>query len=106
EVTDDLVGLDVDHLGADRHPDHHVLAGLAEHLPAHAVLTALRGVVALVAEVDQGVEVLVGDQPDAAAVAAVATVRATERDELLAAEADAAVAAVAGRHEDLRFVDE
>jgi type IV secretory pathway TrbL component len=51
---------------------------------------------ALVAEVDQGVEVLVGHQPDAAAVAAVAAVGAAQRNELLAAEADAAIAAVAG----------
>ena len=58
------------------------------------------------AEIDQGVEVLVGHQPDAAAVAAVAAVRAAERDELLAAEADAAVAAVAGDDLDFGFVDE
>src|SRR5690606_10655912 len=61
---------------------------------------------ALVAEVDQGVEVLVGLQPDVAALAAVAAVGAAERDELLAAEAHATVAAVAGADGDLCFVDE
>src|SRR5690606_40030836 len=106
EVADDLVGGDVDDLGADRHPDHHVLAGLAEHLPAHAVLTPLGAEVTLVAEVDQGVEVLVGNQPDAAAVAAVAAVGAAQRDELLPAEADATVAAVAGGDQDGGFVTE
>ena len=60
----------------------------------------------LVAEVDQGVEVLVGLQPDVAAVAAVAAVGAAERDELLAAEADAAIAAIAGSDRDFSFVDE
>jgi hypothetical protein len=59
-----------------------------------------------VAEIDQGVEVLVGLQPDAAAVAAVAAVRAAQRDELLAAETDAAIAAVAGGDGDFNFVDE
>jgi hypothetical protein len=48
------------------------------------------------AEVDQRIEAFVGDQPDRTAVAAIAAIRATERDEFLAAEADAAVAAIAG----------
>jgi hypothetical protein len=59
-----------------------------------------------VAEVDQRVEALVGDQPDRAAMAAVAAVGAAERNELLATEADAAVAAVTGLDFDDRFVDE
>ena len=86
--------------------DRDVLAALAVHLLAHAVLAALGLELLLVAEVDQRVEVLVGLQPDVAAVAAVAAVGAAERDELLAAEADAAVAAVAGGDRDFCFVDE
>ena len=58
------------------------------------------------AEIDQGVEVLVGLHPDIAAIAAVAAVGAAERDELLAAEGDAAVAAVARGDGDFNFVDE
>ena len=96
QVADDFVGGDVDDLGADRHPDDHVFAGLAVHLPAHAVLAALGAELALVPEVDQGVEVLVGFQSDAAAIAAVAAIRSAERNEFLATKADAAVAAVAG----------
>ena len=42
QVADDFVGGDVDHFGADRHVDGDVFAGLAVHLPAHAVLAALR----------------------------------------------------------------
>src|SRR5690606_16552070 len=57
-------------------------------------------------EVDQGVEVLRRFQPHAAAVAAVAAVRPAERDELLAPESDAAVAAVSGGDGDFGFVDE
>ena len=60
QVADDLVSGDVDDLGADGHADDDVLARLAVHLPAHAVLAALRAELALVAEVDQRVEVLVG----------------------------------------------
>src|SRR5690606_9002930 len=76
------------------------------HLAAHAVLAALGLELALVAEVDQGVEVLVGQQPDVAALAAVAAVRPAQRDELLAPEAHAAVAAVAGSDGDFSFVDQ
>ena len=106
EVADDLVGADVGDDRADRHGDDQVLPGLAIHLPAHAVLAALGAELALVAEVDQGVEVLVGLQPDAAAVAAVAAVRAAQRNELLAAEPHATVAAVTGADLDFCFVYE
>ena len=97
QVADDLVGGHVDHFGADRHADGDVFAGLAEHLPALAVFAALRAELALVAEVDEGVEVFVGLHPDAAAVAAIAAIGAAEGDELLATEADAAIAAATGK---------
>src|SRR5690606_25388437 len=106
QVADDLVGLDIGDHGPDRHGDDQIVAGLAVHLPAHAVLPALGAELALVAEVDQGVEVLVRQQPDAAAIAAVAAVRAAQRDEFLAAETDAAVAAVACAYLDFGFVNE
>src|SRR5690606_26731206 len=106
EVADHLVGVDVDHHRAYRDGDDLVLAALAVHLAAHAVLAALGLELALVAEVDQGVEVLVGQQPDVAALAAVAAVRPAQRDELLAPEAHAAVAAVAGSDGDFSFVDQ
>src|SRR5690606_34624903 len=105
-VAADLVGGDVDDLGADRADDRGVLAALAVALLAHAVLATLGAEPLLVAEVDQGVEVLRRLQPHAAAVAAVATVRPAERDELLAPETDAAVAAVSGGDGDFGFVDE
>ena len=47
-----------------------------------------------------------GDDVDGAAVAAVAAVGAAARDELLAAEAQAAGAAVRRPHEDVDLVDE
>src|SRR5690606_31660216 len=63
-------------------------------------------VLALVAEVDQRVDVAVGGGPDAAAAAAVAAVGAALGDELLATERRDPVAAVAGDDLDVRFVDE
>src|SRR3546814_6617460 len=53
-----------------------------------------------VAKVGEGIQVGVGDRPDAAAVAAVTAVRTTERHVLEAQEANAAVAALAARSEE------
>ena len=70
------------------------------------MLAVLRVVVLQVAEVEQGAEVLVGDEDDAAAIAAVASGRAALVDELLAAERDRAVAAIAGLHLNADLIDE
>ena len=58
-----------------------------------------------VAEIDQRIEVVFGDEDDVAALAAVAAVRAAELDELLPPERDHAVAAVAGAQVDLGLVE-
>src|SRR5690606_14506192 len=78
QVTDDFIGGHVHDHGANRHGDDQVFAALAVGLAAHAVLTALRLEDALVAEVDQGVQVGVGADPDVAAIATIATVRAAQ----------------------------
>src|SRR6185312_7926234 len=106
QVADDLIGIDVDDSRADRHPDRGVLTAAAIHVAAHAVLATLCLELALVAEVDQRVQAFVGDQPHAATLAAVAAVGTTERNELLAPETGAPIAAVAGLHFDVGFVDE
>ena len=80
-----------------------VLAGAVR---AFAVRAAAGGEDLLEAEVEEGVEVGVGDEVDRAAGAAVAAARAAARDELLAAERHGAAAAVAGRDVDVDFVDE
>lgn len=104
-VADDFICLHVHHHGTDRHHDDAVFATLAISLPAHAVLAALRLERALMAEIDQRVDVFVGHDPDAAAVAAVTAIRPAKRDELLAAKADTAIAAIAGGDQDFCFVD-
>ena len=57
-------------------------------------------------EVDEGVVVRVGDQVDRSAGAAIAAVGTAARDELLAAEAEAAAAAVPRLDVDVDFVNE
>ena len=93
-------------LRADRNLEHHVLAVGAVHVLAHAVAAGLGLEVLLVAVVDQRVEAIDRLDHDVAALAAVAAGGAAELDELLAPERDAAVAAGAGLHIDLGFVEE
>src|SRR6185369_5209422 len=106
QLDDALAGVGVADDRADGHAQDDVGGGGTVLVGAAPVLAVPRLVPARVAEVDQRVEVAVGERPDAAAAAAVAAVRAAERDELLAPKAQAAVAAVAGSDLDGRFVDE
>ena len=70
------------------------------------MLAALGVELRVEAVVDEGVGVRAGDDEDRAAVAAVAAARAAARDELLAAERQAAVSAVAGYDVNVDFVNE
>ena len=70
-VGDDFFGVHVDHGRADRNADDRVFALLAGHLPAHAVLAALRPEHALMAKIDQRVQPFTGEQPHASAIATV-----------------------------------
>ena len=80
-----------------------VAAGLERALAALAALGAMLGVVA---EVDEGVAVGIGDEVDRAAGAAIAAVGTAARHELLAAEAQAAGAAMPRLDVDVDVVDE
>jgi hypothetical protein len=105
QVGDDLAGDVVDDQGADRHAQVDVFGALAVAIGTAARLAVARRVDFGKAEVDQRVDVAVGDCVDRAAAAAVAAVRTAERAEFLAAERGAAVAAVAGDDFDACFVD-
>ena len=74
-------------------------------IAAFAVTSALGFVFGIEAEVKQRVVVLAGDHDHVAAVAAVAAAGAAARNELLAPERKAAVAAVAGFDVDVDFID-
>src|SRR3989442_4174712 len=92
--------------GAHRHAQLDVAASSAIAVGAGAPAAVLRTVDARETVVDQRVDVAVGARPYAAAAAAVAAVGAAARHVLLAPERSGAVAALAGVHLDLRFVDE
>ena len=91
-------------LRAGRHLHEDVLAVRAVAVLAHAGPAVLRREVLLVAVVDQRVEPVDGRDDHVAAAPAVTAVRPAELDELLAAERDAAVSAVAGADIDLGLI--
>ena len=73
---------------------------------AFAVPAAVRAKRVVEAEFQERVFLVVGDQVDAAAVAAVTAARTAPRDELLPPKGNATVTAVSGVHRDFGFVDE
>ena len=93
-------------LRADRYLEHGVGAARAVAVLAHAAAAVPRLEVLLVAIVDERVEALDRLRDHVTALAAITAVRPAEFDELLAAERDTAVAAVAGADIDLRLIEE
>src|SRR5260364_126913 len=105
KVVDQGLAVLVEDLGADGNLEHHRLAAGAVAVLARPVSASLGLEMLLVAVVDQGVEAIDGFDHDIAATAAIAAVRPAELDELLAPERNATVAAVAGAHIDLGFIE-
>ncbi len=81
-------------------------AALAVQILALAVNSVVGTAMRVVAKRQQGRHVVIGDQPDVAALAAVAAVRAALHDRALTSERHAARAAIAAAHVELAFVDE
>src|SRR5690242_3718750 len=106
EVAEQLAGVAIRHDGADRDAQHQVVARRAGAIAALAVLATLGLIVALIMEVEQRRQRVVGFEKDRAAVAAVTAVGAAAGDELFAAKRDAAGASVAALDEDVDLVDE
>ena len=96
----------VAHHGADRHRHVQVRTAAAAAVIGAAGLPVRRLEGPLDAKIRQRIDPRGGAQVDAAAVAAVAAVRAAEGHELLAAETGAAAPAVAGLHARSRLIDE
>ena len=105
QVRDQGLAVIIDDLRTGRHFQHHVGAVGTGAILALAVAALLCLEMLLVAVVEQRVEIGHALDDHVAAFAAVAAVRATELDELLPPEADAAVAAVARAHIDLGLIE-
>ena len=83
----------------------HVRAAAAGAFGPLSVGPAIGFEVFLKAEIEESVQVRGGDNIDRSAVAAIAAVGSTARDEFLPAEAHGAGTAVPGRHVNVYFVD-
>src|SRR3954467_11976749 len=106
EIVDQLATLNVVHGGAHGNFEDDVVAGLAAAVGALTVTSALRVVFGIKAKMDGRVVRLARLHDDVAAAAAVAAAGAAARDELLPAEGNATVAAVARLYADFRFINE
>ena len=106
QVGDQRLAVLGEDLRAERQGELDVGAVRARALLAHAVGAAACPEVLAVAVVDQGVELGSDPRDHMPAAPAVAAIRPATRDVLLAPEADAAVAAVAGAHVDLGLIEE
>ena len=104
-VGDDLA-LVVEDDGTGGHLEDEILTPGAVAVVTRTVGAAARLEVRVEVEVQQGVDLGVDLEDDVATVAAVAAVRTAERDELLAVDRGAAVAAVAGLQVQDDSVDE
>jgi len=105
EIVQLLTGIGVIDYGADRHFQVDRFAFLAGTIAALAVTAALRFVFGIEAEMQQRIDVLAGDHIYVAAAPAIAAAGTAAWNILLAAERQAAVAAVARLNVDFGFVD-
>jgi hypothetical protein len=106
EVMQNFAGAVVMNHGSDGDFDLEVLAVAASLVAALAVLSAVRPKEMIEAEFEKRVFLWIGNQEDAAAVAAIAAARPAPGHKLLAPERDTAMTAVAGLHRDFGFVNE
>ena len=105
QVAEYFAGLFIQHRGSHRNIEHQVLAAGSGAVRSPARLAILGFEVAGVAKVDKRVQTLGGQQDNAAAIAAIAAVRATFGDIFLPAKAHTAVTAVARLDFNCCFVD-
>ena len=105
QLVHHLAGFGIANDGAHRHFEGDVVALGAKHVGALAVLATLGIVFARVAEVDQGVEAVVGQGIHVPAAPAVATIGATELFVFFVSERRAAIAPVASGDFDIGFIN-
>ena len=105
QVGQHFIGIHIDHSGADRHQQRHVIRGFSGHLPPLAGLTISRLENAFVTVIHQGIEIAVGLKIHAAASTAITAIRAAKLHILFASETQAAITALSGMDFNSGFVD-
>ena len=106
EIVERLAGLVIEDNGADGDLDIEILAVSSMAIAAFAVASTFRTKRVVKTEFEKRVFVGVGSEIDIAAVAAISAAGTAFRNELLPAEGNATVPAVAGFDCDFGFVDE
>jgi hypothetical protein len=106
EIAEDLAALVIENHRTQRHRQHKIFAVPAGSPSAFSVATAFGPKAWMIAEVDEGVAVQAGNEPNGTAFSTVAAVRPPARDELLATKTDNPPPSVAGPHFGTGFVDE
>jgi hypothetical protein len=106
QVTDQFARVDVVHDRATRNHNVEILARLAGLVAPGATLPAFRAKLASDSKIRERVQRGLGNQVNAAAVAAVATIGPASLDVFLTAKTQATVAAIACQYANCRFVDE
>ena len=103
-VRNDLSGVCLADDSALRHLDLNILPALAGHALLLAILSVLCGIFAHMAEIGQGIETLIYNKDNVAALAAVTPVRPSCRDIFFPAEGDVSVPALAAGNNDSGFI--
>ncbi len=106
EIGQEQLMIRVENQSAGRDVNDQIVAAESGHFFAHAGLAAFGLPMMPAGEIEQGILIRIGDENDAAAVAAVAAVGAALGDVFLAPEGDASVPAVAGFNLNDGFIDE
>ena len=105
QIPQQFTGIFIAGAGTDRDAQGAILAASAGTVGALTVLATLGGMETLETVVDQGVQVLVGDQIDITAVTTITAVRTTVRDVLFTAKAHTTVTTVTGIDSNLDFIN-
>ena len=103
-IHEDRVGLRIPDDGAAGDLNNEIFATLAAHIAALAVFASLGGILALIAEVQQGGHMVGDPQDDATAVAAITTVGTAGIDIFFPVESHSAVTAATADHRDSYFI--
>ena len=103
-IHNDLIGLGIPHNSASGNLDDQILAPLAGHLTAQTVDTCLCSILALITEIQQRGHMVADTQHNAAAVTAVAAVRAAGSHVFFTVECHRTVAAATADDRDSNFI--
>src|SRR5690554_633917 len=106
QVAKHLVGIDINHCGANRHRQYEILTLGSGAITPRTLLTAWRFVLALKLIINQRVKRIARLKIHGATIPAIAPIKAALKNVLFTPETEAAIPAVTGFNDDCGFVYE